>query len=150
MVKRRLCLKNKMITAGAQRCAGYGFQNFSIRYAIAAGHSCKLIIPEDWQFATFFKDKKKGVFCEPPPCLCLFFVQQRVNYRRVTAKPLQRRWHGAPPHTGAMFSIRKRGFFRHGKEIKGLRGGVQKYAAQASPQIDTARTEKDRFRTKTS
>jgi hypothetical protein len=48
-----------------------------------------------------------------------------------------------------MFSIRKRGIFRHGKEIKGLRGGVHKYAAQASPQIDTARTEKDRFRMKT-
>jgi hypothetical protein len=49
-----------------------------------------------------------------------------------------------------MFSIRKRSFFRHGKEIKGLRGGVHKYAAQASPQIDAARAEKDRFRMNTS
>jgi len=43
------------------------------------------------------------------------------------------------------FSIRKRGFFRPGKEIKGLRGGVHRYAAQVSPQIDAARAEKDRF-----
>ena len=30
-----------------------------------------------------------------------------------------------------------------------MRGGVHRYAAQASPQIDTARTEKDRFRMET-
>jgi hypothetical protein len=47
------------------------------------------------------------------------------------------------------FSIRKRGFFRPGQEIKGLRGGVHRYAAQVRPQIDTARAEKDRFRMKT-
>jgi len=30
-----------------------------------------------------------------------------------------------------------------------LRGGVHRYAAQASPKIDTARAEKDRFRMET-
>jgi len=34
-------------------------------------------------------------------------------------------------------------------KIKGLRGGVHRYAAQANPQIDTARAEKNRFRMKT-
>jgi hypothetical protein len=47
------------------------------------------------------------------------------------------------------FSIRKRGFFCHGKEIKGLRGGVHLYAAQVTPQIDAAGAEKDRFQMKT-
>jgi len=47
------------------------------------------------------------------------------------------------------FSIRKRGFFCPGKEIKGLRGGVHRYAAQVTPLIDAARAEKDRFRMKT-
>jgi len=47
------------------------------------------------------------------------------------------------------FSIWKRGIFRPGKEIKGLRGGVHGYAAQASPQIDAARAKKNRFRMKT-
>jgi hypothetical protein len=47
------------------------------------------------------------------------------------------------------FSIRNRGFFRPGKEIKGLRGGVHQYAAQVKPQIDAARAGKDRFRMKT-
>jgi len=47
------------------------------------------------------------------------------------------------------FSIRKRGFFRPGKEIKGLRGGVHQYAAQVTPQIDAAKAENDRFRMKT-
>ncbi len=47
------------------------------------------------------------------------------------------------------FSSWKRGVFRHGKEIKGLCGGVHRYAAQASPQIDAARAEKNRFRTET-
>jgi len=36
-----------------------------------------------------------------------------------------------------------------GKEIKGLRGGVPRYAAQAGPRIDTARAKKNRFRMKT-
>jgi hypothetical protein len=69
------------------------------------------------------------------------------------------------------FSIQKRGIFRPGKKlllakvdsegcpegepsgrviIKELRGGVHRYAAQASPLIDTARAEKNRFRLKTS
>ena len=47
------------------------------------------------------------------------------------------------------FPIRKRGIFRPGKEIEGLRGGVHRYAAQASPKIDAARAEKDRFRMET-
>jgi len=34
-------------------------------------------------------------------------------------------------------------------KIKELRGGVHRYAAQASPQIDTARAKKNRFRMKT-
>jgi len=47
------------------------------------------------------------------------------------------------------FSIRKRGIFCLGKEIKGLRGGIHRYAAQVNPQIDTARAEKNRFGIKT-
>ncbi len=47
------------------------------------------------------------------------------------------------------FPIRKGGIFRTGKEIEGLRGGVLGYAAQASPKIDAARTEKGPFRTET-
>jgi hypothetical protein len=47
------------------------------------------------------------------------------------------------------FPIRKRGIFRPGKEIKGLRGGVRWYVAQASPMIDAARAEKNRFRMET-
>ncbi len=48
------------------------------------------------------------------------------------------------------FPIRKREIFRPGQEIKGLRGGVRGYVAQASPQIDAARAEKGRFRMVTS
>jgi hypothetical protein len=48
------------------------------------------------------------------------------------------------------FPYRKRGIFRRGKEIKGLRGGVHWYAAQANPQIDAAMAKKYRFRTETS
>jgi len=47
------------------------------------------------------------------------------------------------------FLIRKAGIFCPGKEIKGLRGGVHGYVAQASPQIDTARAGKRPFRTET-
>jgi hypothetical protein len=47
------------------------------------------------------------------------------------------------------FLIRERGIFRPGKEIEGLRGGVRWYAAQASPKIDAARAEKNRFRMET-
>jgi hypothetical protein len=48
-----------------------------------------------------------------------------------------------------LFPIRKRGIFRPGKEIKGLRGGVPLYAAQVILMIDTARAEKNRFRMET-
>jgi hypothetical protein len=48
-----------------------------------------------------------------------------------------------------LFSIWKRAIFRHGQEIKGLRGGVHRYAAQTSPKIDAAMAEKGRFRMKT-
>jgi hypothetical protein len=47
------------------------------------------------------------------------------------------------------FPIRKGGIFRPGKKIKGLRGGVHRYAAQASPKIDAAWAEKNPFRTET-
>ena len=43
------------------------------------------------------------------------------------------------------FSDGKRAVFRCGKESKGLRGGVQRYAAQVSLQIDAATAEKSRF-----
>jgi hypothetical protein len=48
-----------------------------------------------------------------------------------------------------LFSIRKRAIFSHGQEIKGLRGGVHRYAAQAGLKIDAAMAEKGRFRMKT-
>jgi len=48
-----------------------------------------------------------------------------------------------------LFSDGKRGIFHRGKEIKGLCGGVHRYAAQASLKIDAAMTKKDRFRMKT-
>jgi hypothetical protein len=47
------------------------------------------------------------------------------------------------------FPIWKQGIFRPGKEIKGLRGGVHRYAAQASPNINAAMAEKDRLRMET-
>ncbi len=47
------------------------------------------------------------------------------------------------------FQIRKREIFCPGKKIEGLRGGVHRYAAQASLKIDAARAEKDRFRMET-
>ena len=47
------------------------------------------------------------------------------------------------------FTIRIQGIFRCGKEIKGLSGGVQMYAAQTRPQIDAATAEKNRFRAET-
>jgi hypothetical protein len=43
------------------------------------------------------------------------------------------------------FSFGKRAIFRCGKEIKGLRGGAHRYAAQASLRIDAATAEKGRF-----
>jgi hypothetical protein len=48
------------------------------------------------------------------------------------------------------FPIRKVGIFSPGKEIKGLRGGVHGYAAQASPKIDATRRKKHPIRTETS
>jgi len=47
------------------------------------------------------------------------------------------------------FSDWKQVIFRCGKKIKGLYGGVVLYAAQISPQINTATAEKGRFRMKT-
>jgi hypothetical protein len=43
------------------------------------------------------------------------------------------------------FSIRKGGIFRPGKEIEGLPGGVQQYAAQETPKINTAQGGKGPF-----
>jgi len=48
-----------------------------------------------------------------------------------------------------VFLIRKAGIFCPGKEIKGVRGGILRYVAQASPMIDTARAKKHPFRTET-
>jgi len=48
------------------------------------------------------------------------------------------------------FSYGERGIFRRGKKIKGLRGGVQWYAAQVSLKIDAAMAKKGRFRMETS
>ena len=39
--------------------------------------------------------------------------------------------------------------FRPGQEISGLRGGVDQYAAQASPKIDAAWAKMNPFRTET-
>ena len=47
------------------------------------------------------------------------------------------------------FSDWKRAVFRCGKEIKGLRGGVHRYAVQVSLQIDVATAEKSRLWTET-
>jgi hypothetical protein len=47
------------------------------------------------------------------------------------------------------FPIRKGGIFCPGQEIKGLRGGVHRYAAQADPKIDAAWAKKNPFRTET-
>ncbi|WP_155005865.1 hypothetical protein [Pelobacter seleniigenes] len=47
------------------------------------------------------------------------------------------------------FSDWKREVFGCSKEIKELRGGVHRYAAQVSLQIDAATAEKNRFRMKT-
>jgi hypothetical protein len=44
------------------------------------------------------------------------------------------------------FPIRKRGIFRPGKKIEELGEVIHWYAAHASPKIDAARAEKDRFR----
>ena len=48
-----------------------------------------------------------------------------------------------------LFPIRKAGIFFPGKEIKGLRGGVLLYAAQARSKIDAARGKKHPFRMET-
>jgi hypothetical protein len=44
------------------------------------------------------------------------------------------------------FSYGKRAIFCKVKEIKALRGGVHRYAAQARPQIDAEIAKKGRFR----
>jgi len=48
-----------------------------------------------------------------------------------------------------MFSIRKGGIFCKVKEIKGLRGDVLLYIAQAKPKIDAEIAKKHPFRMKT-
>jgi hypothetical protein len=48
------------------------------------------------------------------------------------------------------FLYGKRAIICRGREIKGLRGGVHRYAAQARPQIEATTAEKGRFRMKTS
>jgi len=48
----------------------------------------------------------------------------------------------------AQFSYGKRGISRRGKKIKGLRGGVQRYAKPANLKIDAAMAKKNRFRMK--
>jgi hypothetical protein len=53
------------------------------------------------------------------------------------------------PDGNYWFPIRKGGIFRPGKEIEGLRGGVHRYAAQASPKIDSAWAKKNPFRPET-
>jgi len=53
------------------------------------------------------------------------------------------------PDRNCWFPIWKAGFFSPGKEIKDLRGGVHRYAAQAKPKIDAARGKKHPFRTET-
>jgi len=47
------------------------------------------------------------------------------------------------------FPIRKQEIFRKFKEIKGLRGVVPVYVAQAIPKIDAEIAEKGRFRRET-
>ncbi len=47
------------------------------------------------------------------------------------------------------FSDWKRAVLRCDKDIKGARGGVHRYAAPVSMQIDTATAEKSRFRMET-
>ena len=47
------------------------------------------------------------------------------------------------------FSYEKRAIFCKVKEIKALRGGVHRYAAQARLQIDAEIAKKGRFRMKT-
>jgi hypothetical protein len=58
-------------------------------------------------------------------------------------------FHSEIPDGNDQFPIWKGGIFRPGKEIKGLRGGVHRYAAQASPKIDAAWAEKTHFRAET-
>jgi len=52
--------------------------------------------------------------------------------------------------TRIKFSDWKQTVFRCSKEIKGLHGGVHRYAAQVSLLIDAATAEKSRFRMETS
>jgi hypothetical protein len=95
-------------------------------------------------------------------------IKNRINEKRQQGK----KPNGSHPEILDLnyeFPIRKRGIFRPGKvkayfcnslanpsasgggalaiPVKGLRGGLQGYAEQEIPQIDTARAKKDRFRT---
>jgi hypothetical protein len=57
--------------------------------------------------------------------------------------------HPETPDEELSVPIRKGEIFRHGKEIKGLRGCVLPYAAQGILKIDEARAEKSSFRMET-
>ena len=74
--------------------------------------------------------------------ICFDWEKQRVNRLIYPETPDKN-------STPREVSVRKGGIFRPGKEIEGLRGGVRRYAAQGNPKIDTARAEKDPFRTET-
>jgi hypothetical protein len=78
------------------------------------------------QFTTLF-DNYSALFA---------FSRKIVSFRKIRMETI-------------LFSIRNQAIFRHGQEIKGLRGGVHRYAAQASSKIDAAMAEKGRFRMKT-
>ncbi len=58
-------------------------------------------------------------------------------------------FHPETPDVKLLVSESENGFFSPGKKIKGLRGGVHGYAAQARPKIDAARGKKHPFRTET-
>ena len=68
-------------------------------------------------------------------------VQKAVRLRIVFIRKLRMR--------NYQFPNWKAGIFSSGKKIKGLRGGLPLYAAQARPKIDAARAKKHPFRTET-
>ncbi len=57
--------------------------------------------------------------------------------------------HPETPDEQLLVSVEESGGFSPGKEIKGLHGGVHRYAAHVRPQIDAARGKKHPFRTET-
>ena len=57
--------------------------------------------------------------------------------------------HPETPDETLLVSNSETRVFCPGKEIEGLCGGVHRYAAQASPKIEAARAEKNRFRMET-